>query len=359
MSKKYRNIIFMVLFLMLSNLLIGSLFLYDSKSLNNSRMESGSVKEINGSIVSEPVMLSSGPRQPLGEASYLVIVKYKTDSDDNLCEIYSDETGVIHDKVFSANHRFLVSIVKSPGAHLEILSYFCGQGSLRIDTVGIIPLWIFVINIVSVFLLVIILGCRKLMNIEISDLVVILPLWAGFLGNVYYIDGSGRVSEIKLILALGVLLGLLLLIACFADKINKEVVWAGLTLAACWFLEWENIRHYNFSFRTLFFTECITFCFVLLIYLVCEHSLKRYCVLLIFLTTLFGIYSMIQYMYYSYFKDFFTIKIVGLFLTAMEASSSISELLTQEALSYVGILLLYYFGFVYSSRIMKKLFHEG
>ena len=75
--------------------------------------------------------------------------------------------------------------------------------------------------------------------------------------------------------------------------------------------------------------------------------------------TLFGIYSMIQYMYYSYFKDFFTIKIVGLFLTAMEASSSISELLTQEALSYVGILLLYYFGFVYSSRIMKKLFHEG
>lgn len=341
-NNRQRNV--STILFIVSSIILCMLCWYNSRKLSSGYIEDGTVKAVNENNSYGEIMLTYGPYHKLADADYLMILAYKTDSDNNRYELYADECGVIREQILDKNKIFTFARVKWPDVGLQVLTKYGGNGSFEIFGVGIVPIW-------QVFVWMICVICLAVLYIypDVTKkswiFLIYLPFFLLFLGSAYSVDCSSNSLKNGWGTAGILLIGVLVLASVVFEKIQKAEMLGLLTIGAIWFLEWRNIQHYGFKYMTLYLTICISFGVVLLIYLLNKHR-KLYNILLIGLTTIFGLYSIAQYMYFTYFRDFFTLKIIGLFFTAMEASASINELFTVKVLSYIIILSLYYVMYI-------------
>lgn len=349
--KLNKNLMISIILFVICCIININLFIYDSKVLYSECLERDEEKTINeendkfGSF-----MLSYGPYHQTRKGYYLVILNYETDTSLNQYKVYSDNlTYTINEGTLTEGTKYVFNVVKVPNIKMQVLTFYNGVGMLHVKTVSVIPVWLLILMISIMILLGVYFAVRDNLRVIIQNIIVGLNIIC-FVGTVYYADDSENAIARSLFMAILLIGGL---ICCFAPVFNKLTKRIGVflcSLITCWFIEWNNILNYNFKFKTLYITILISLCIYCLIFIVIRKNSRFYAGCLI-VTGIFSFYSVIQYTYFTYFKDFFTAKIVRLIFTAAEATSSIQELITDKVISYLLILGTYYF--VCSAIIMK------
>ena len=339
----------------LSGIIIFMLFFYDAKKLPGEYIDIGNEKEIDEKEVNdEEIMLTYGPYHQIKNSPCVVVLHYKTDVDDNLYKIYSDTSGTIQEDALSKDKHYIGTSIRENNISLQVLTYFEGIGSLKINWIFICPIWLIFAWGTGLLLMVIDAMLREKKCDWFGDVSVLVSSIV-FIGTISYADCSANMHYQKMFGIL-LLVGILVVLLQLFDRVDKDVALFALTVAFIGLIEWWNISYYGFKYMALYLTSVVSVGLLLCIYLLRNHP-RIYSGLLIGITAIFSIYSMIQYIYYSYFKDFFTIKIIRLFSTAMEASASIKELLSFKAIGYL-IALIIYIGLFIIILISKKKFWE-
>lgn len=330
------------IFLFIASSIIGStIFVYSWKELYSGYLDKNEKKYItednneHGSF-----MLSYGPYHKLASGNYFVILSYKTDTNRNTYKLYSDNGGIVLNEGYLPEKTgYVIKTVKQPNVKLQVLTYFDGEGMLQINSIIIIPIWFLCLWGINLLLLIAYLivkkGTRAIIKYFNFGFGIVL-----FAASMFYIDNSPDAALRSLFASALLFCGISSCMFLLFDKFQKrEVLFLG-SMITCWFVEWRNVINYNFEYMVLYLTILLTFCIYAFIYLIIKKR-KLYYILLSIMTLVFALYSVVQYTYYCYFKDLFTVKIVRLLFTAAEATSSIQELITDKVLIYLGIMVGY------------------
>lgn len=333
-----KQFICLVLFIITS--IIGmTLFIYDGKVLSSGYIPKGEQKRVDGENDKGSFMLSYGPYHNLKDEYYIIALDYKTDTDYNSYEIYSDTTLTIYEGELAKDATKVTYLIKKPNIKAQVLTFYSGIGTLQIDCVKVIPLKIIVIwfmSLLSILFSVVMKGrvgniAEKITEIMTSIFVLCIA---------FYVDDSAAVQDNGKLILLLFLLGIFAMFCLSWEKVGyREEIFA-LSFTACCITEWKNIVNYNLRYMTWFLSGAIACCIFTICYLFIRN-IRKYCIVTSCITITYIIYSAVQHVYYTYFKDFFTVKIIKLLFTAMEASSSIEELIDKDTLSYLGVGIVY------------------
>ena len=174
-----------------------------------------------------------------------------------------------------------------------------------------------------------------------------------FISTIGYLDNVVLSAKESLWVILLFITNVLLFYSHLLQEFGKRELIFYQSVFTCIIAEWINVIAFDFDYMMLFLSALISV--VVLYAAYCIRNKRGSCISMFLITMIFVVYNIIQYMYYLYFKDFFTVKIIHLFTTAMEASASITELFTREVIGYLALLCLYVIVCVSSKWIIKCL----
>jgi len=299
-------------------------------------------------------MLSFGPYQKTRDEKYIVILQYETDSDGNYCQIYTDENRtVVTEQVLDKEKNVLCQIVQKPDTLLQVLTYYGGSGRLTIQSVKMIPVWLLcAVIFVGILPLSVSLLCKKEVSKVVETIGIPIQLVL-FISTIGYLDNVVLSAKESLWVILLFITNVLLFYSHLLQEFGKKELIFYQSVFTCIIAEWINVIAFDFDYMMLFLSALISV--VVLYAAYCIRNKRGSCISMFLITMIFVVYNIIQYMYYLYFKDFFTVKIIHLFTTAMEASASITELFTREVIGYLALLCLYVIVCVSSKWIIKCL----
>lgn len=321
--------------------LIGSkIFWYNAIDLPSECIEIGEEKVVKESNDTFPFLLSYGPYQDTKSGNYLMILRYDTDQKGNIYQVYTDMgVEVMEEGELNPKYHYICTIVRKPDVKIQMLVHYGGIGNIKVHYVAVYPMWRIIL------MLLFILGCicyliigekwekHALLFIQCASISL-------FIGTIYYVDCTANAVKDKWQFNILILAGTLIIMSEILGKIGKKELVFLSSLAECCFIEWRNIINYSYDYMSLYLTALFSTVFLLFIYGSVKGK-RLYPVLTSILTIVFSIYSISQYVYFCYFKDFFTLKIIRLFFTAMGATASIQELISEEVLLQMVSLLLY------------------
>ena len=339
--KKMNNVVIACLFLFIINSIVSvMIYIYDKNELYSGYVPQGEILSTENVNLKDAYMLSYGPYHELRSGYYLVLLSYKTDTENNTCSIYSDQTSVLCESTLNKNKTQKIFMIKKPGIKLQILTMYSGKGTLQVNGVLVLPLNIVIMSLVCFCLIILSVfshGKRKAIFNKLTQAITMILL----ISTMFHVDSSASSKRNTLVLSLLFLIAIISLFYFLWDTIRYREVIFILSFTVCWIIVGKNIINYDLNYTVLFLSASVA-CFIFsLCYLFVKKTI-RYCVTIISISTFFVIYSTVQYAYYTYFKDLFTIKVIKLAFTAMEASSSIKELINIEVLSYLIIGGIYF-----------------
>lgn len=358
---KWKCIVISMILLGMSLLLGSRIFWYSGSNLPSGFLAENQERTANEKRFPEKIMLTYGPYHTLRSGSYLLGMHYAASAQGNEYSVYTDSGADVLEKgALNENKSWIFAKVNHPGVQIQMLSYYGAKGDLQIKDVFVVPVWLLAmagICLILLFTEVFLNLFWKKMPSFARDFFPLpyLFLWGSIC---FLVDDSAFTAKYSLFTAVWIIGGILIACLVLFDRIGKRELIFLSGFAACLFTEWHNVANYEYDWRTFYFTAAGLFLFFLLLWRLCRKE-KTFAIGTVAVVIVFCVYSMAQYMYYLYFRDFFNIKIVKMLFTAMEATASIEALFTREALLYpviMGSYLLFSaaISVIYKMTLAKK-----
>ena len=111
--KKMNNVVIACLFLFIINSIVSvMIYIYDKNELYSGYVPQGEILSTENVNLKDAYMLSYGPYHELRSGYYLVLLSYKTDTENNTCSIYSDQTSVLCESTLNKNKTQKIFMIK-------------------------------------------------------------------------------------------------------------------------------------------------------------------------------------------------------------------------------------------------------
>ncbi len=333
---KWKAIVISVILLGMSLLLGYRIFWYSGSDLPSGFLTENQERIANEKRFPEKIMLTYGPYHTLRSGSYLLGMHYAASEKGNEYRVYTDiGASVLETGALEESKTWAFAWVNHPGVQIQMLSYYGAEGELQIKGAFVIPVWLLAAAGICLLFLFTEL-CLKLFWKKMPSIVRdVFPLPTIFLwcSTCFFVDDSAFTAKYSFFTAAWIIGGILIACLSLFDRIGKRELTFLSGFAACLFTEWHNLVNYEYDWRTFYFTAAGMFLIFLFLWRICKKE-RSFTISTAAVVIVFCVYSMAQYMYYLYFRDFFNIKIIKMLFTAMEATASIQALFTREVLLY-------------------------
>lgn len=270
--------------------------------------------------------LSYGPYKRVKKGNYIIGIHYNAEIDGNSYKITQElgQKEIISKQLKTGRDWEIIYINFEEEGAAEVVTYYNGKGLLGVYS-------LYIISIHTFWLLCLILvGMSIILWMLLKYRIVIITKF-----SIAFVTGSVIFCYLNNYSILAIIIGVYLFLGYYIfvtlrKQGNVEIpFYLAIDLIALSILELLNKYYYDFlPIHTTIFSFLIFINIYTAYYFIMKTFKFKYLIIKI-VTIIIIFYASSQYVYYSFFRDFYRLKVVFLAKTAVDVTQSLTELISR------------------------------